>query len=201
MIFDENFEVGSYIKKAWHFALCDVFIYKKLDTSQKAWQFALLFNTKPGHFALRNFSLNFWNGWRGGHIFTYKKYFTLRYIFILKNSALSVPFIYKKSKTLCVTFWCAKNIALRVTILYQKFIVWYWYLSINARTIRSIRSKHKSELLIENWSYSHDKQMVLIHNREGELMEHLGMYHVYMSTMYGYPYYTSSNDFDTDYSI
>ena len=27
--FHENFEFGIYIEKAWHFAVCDVFIYKK----------------------------------------------------------------------------------------------------------------------------------------------------------------------------
>ena len=34
--FHENFEVGNYILKAWSFALCDVFIYKKPDTLQKS---------------------------------------------------------------------------------------------------------------------------------------------------------------------
>ena len=34
-IFYEIFEVGIYIQKAWHFALRDVFIYKKPDTSQR----------------------------------------------------------------------------------------------------------------------------------------------------------------------
>ena len=41
--FHEIFEVGIYIQKAWHFALRDVFIYKKLDTSQKGRQFAIRF--------------------------------------------------------------------------------------------------------------------------------------------------------------
>ena len=41
--FHKNFEVGIYIQKASHFALGDVFIYKKLDTSQKASQFAIRF--------------------------------------------------------------------------------------------------------------------------------------------------------------
>ena len=41
--FHEIFELGIYIQKAWHFALRDVFIYKKLDTSQKARQFAIRF--------------------------------------------------------------------------------------------------------------------------------------------------------------
>ena len=41
--FHEIFEVGIYIQKAWHFALHDVFIYKKLNTSQKARQFAIRF--------------------------------------------------------------------------------------------------------------------------------------------------------------
>ena len=34
--FHEIFEVGIYIKKAWHFALHEVFIYKKQDTSKKS---------------------------------------------------------------------------------------------------------------------------------------------------------------------
>ena len=42
-IFHENFEVGIYIPKAWHFALRDVLIYKKPDNLQKARQFALRF--------------------------------------------------------------------------------------------------------------------------------------------------------------
>ena len=35
-IFHEIFELGIYIQKVSHFALRDVFIFKKLDTSQKA---------------------------------------------------------------------------------------------------------------------------------------------------------------------
>ena len=34
------------------------------------------------------------------------------------------------------------------------------YLTINARTIRSIRSKNKLELFIVNWSYSYDLKRV-----------------------------------------
>ena len=65
--FDEIFEVGIYIQKEWHFALCDVFIYKKLDNSQKARQFEIpLYIQKSGTFALHDFLLNFWNLRRGG---------------------------------------------------------------------------------------------------------------------------------------
>ena len=42
-IFHEIFDVGIYIQKARDFALRDIFIYKKLDTSQKARQFAIRF--------------------------------------------------------------------------------------------------------------------------------------------------------------
>ena len=71
--FHEIFEVGIYIQKAWHFALRDVFMHKKLDTSQKARQFAIRFYIqKSGTFALRDFSLNFWNLRRGGHFFIKK---------------------------------------------------------------------------------------------------------------------------------
>ena len=57
VIFHEIFEVDIYIQKKRHFALLDVFIYKKPDTSQKARQlFALRFYIqKPGHFVLRDF--------------------------------------------------------------------------------------------------------------------------------------------------
>ena len=45
-----------YIQKAQHFALCEVFTYKKPDTSQKARQFALrLYIYKARHFMLYNF--------------------------------------------------------------------------------------------------------------------------------------------------
>ena len=50
--FHEIFEVGIYIQKAWHFALREVFIYKKQDTSEKARQFAIHLYTKIRHFAL-----------------------------------------------------------------------------------------------------------------------------------------------------
>ena len=67
-----------------------------------------------------------------GSIFICKKQCTLRYILYVKNNALSVTF------------------------LYLKFIVYSTdaYL-LNERTIRAIRSKNKSELFIENWSYSY----------------------------------------------
>ena len=58
--FHEIFEVGIYIQKALHFALRAVFIYKKLDTSQKSRQFAIRFYMqKSVTFSLRDFSLNF----------------------------------------------------------------------------------------------------------------------------------------------
>ena len=60
-----------YIQKARHFAksktICDTFLY-----------------TKSGTFALCNFSLNFWNLWRGG-AFIHLKKCTLRENFILKK--------------------------------------------------------------------------------------------------------------------
>ena len=75
--FYETFEVGIYIQKAWHFALGDVYIYKKLDTSQKARQFAEggetfyikktmhfawhFYIEKTMHFALRCFIQKAWH--------------------------------------------------------------------------------------------------------------------------------------------
>ena len=75
-----------YIQKSWHFALRDVFIYKKLDTWQKVRQFVIRFYIeKSGTFALRDFSLNFWNLRRGGGIYW------------IKNDLLCVIFLYRKT--------------------------------------------------------------------------------------------------------
>ena len=52
------FEVGIYIQKLWHFALRDVFISKKLDTSQKARQFAIRFIYK--NLALLRYAIFHW---------------------------------------------------------------------------------------------------------------------------------------------
>ena len=101
--FYENDEVGIYIQKAWHFALCDVFIYKKLDTSQKARQFAIRFYIqKSGTFALRNFSLNFWHLRRGGGIYSFKKKVLCVTFLYWKKMHFSLR-CYIKSLTLCVT--------------------------------------------------------------------------------------------------
>ena len=68
--FREIFEVGIYIQTVWHFALRDVFIYKNLDTSQKARQFVIRFYMqKSGTFALHDFSLNFLKFAEGGGTF------------------------------------------------------------------------------------------------------------------------------------
>ena len=56
--FHEIFEVGICIQKAWHFALRDVFIYKNLDTSQKARQFAIRFIYKNP--ALLRYAIFYW---------------------------------------------------------------------------------------------------------------------------------------------
>ena len=108
--FHENPEVGIFIQKAWHFVLCDVFIYKNPDTSQKSRQFALHFYIqKVGHFALRDFSCNFWFWRKGGEgviwktnalciTFLYAKTVQMRYIFIYKNpNTLRYIFICKKT--------------------------------------------------------------------------------------------------------
>ena len=58
-IFHEIFEVGIYIQKAWHFALLDVYIYKKLDTSQKARQFAIRFYIQNPALCVTRFFIEF----------------------------------------------------------------------------------------------------------------------------------------------
>ena len=122
-IFYENVEVLIYIQKEWHFALHDVFIYKKPDTSQKATKFALHFlYTKIRTLCDTQFSIEFLKLEEGG-TFLYAKNNTLCVTFsYAKSNALCVTF-YTKSLTLCVTFLYPKINALCVTFLYLKFIV------------------------------------------------------------------------------
>ena len=99
--FHEIFEVGMYIQKAWHFALRDIFIYKKLGTSQKARQFAIRFYIqKSGSFALRNFSLNFWNLRRGGGILLKKIMYFALHFYIEKQFTLRYVAMYKEPDTM-----------------------------------------------------------------------------------------------------
>ena len=128
-----QFPLSFYIQNAWHFTLRNfswlllrlAFIYKNHDTLcyvaflyTKAWYFTkgkkielLFYIQKFGHFALRNFPLNFWNWRMGGnyirkkqctlnYIFICKKQYTLRYVFRCKNTdTLRFIFIYKKQCT------------------------------------------------------------------------------------------------------
>ena len=101
-IFHENFEVNIYTQKAWHFALCDIIIYKKRDTSQKARQFVLSFYIKKSTLRYTIFHGIFEIGGGRGEFYM-KKQYTLRYILYAKN-ALCVTFLYTKIWTLCVTY-------------------------------------------------------------------------------------------------
>ena len=95
-----------YIQKAGHFAksktICVAFLY-----------------TKSGHFALRDFSLNFWN-WRRWGEFLYSKFNALYmpYIFIwLKQFTLLYVFMYKKPDTLRYIFISNKQCTLRYVFI------------------------------------------------------------------------------------
>ena len=72
-MFHEIFEVCIYIQKAWHFVLCEVFIYKKLDTSQTARQFTLRFyKQNPDTLRYAIFHWIFEIGGGGGHFYMQK---------------------------------------------------------------------------------------------------------------------------------
>ena len=94
------------LKKAWHFALRDVFIYKKLDTFQKARQFLLRFYIQKPY------------TWHYGNIMNflklaliYKKHDTLRYVTFLctkarhftKSKTIWDTLLYTKIRHFCVT--------------------------------------------------------------------------------------------------
>ena len=108
-----------YIQKAWHFLLCDVFIYKTPETSKKTILFALSFlYAKSLTLSVTQFLIEFLK-WleEGGHFFIKKTmHFALH--FYMKKNSLSVKFLYTKSETLCVTFLYEKTIhfALRLYI-------------------------------------------------------------------------------------
>ena len=136
----------SYVKKSK--TLLSIFIYKNPDTLQKARQFALRFFIckKPDTLRHASFSWNFWNFWRGRGIFNNKK------------NALSLTFLCTKSQTLSVTFLYAKTVHFLLrSYIYNLSYSLYWYLIINTRTIRAIKSINKFEVFIENLSYSCDK--------------------------------------------
>ena len=153
----------QYIQEAWHFALQDVFIYKKEDTLRYpifheifevgiytksmtlcvTWRFCIqkdghfaksktIFVTfyiqKYGHFALPDFSWNFWNWWKGGgYFYMKKKHFALSF-YMQKTMHFSLRFYSQKSLTLCVTFLYKKNNALCVTTMSGKLDAtsWHW---------------------------------------------------------------------------
>ena len=102
-----------YIQKARHFSksktICVAFLY-----------------TKSRHFALRDFSLNFWNLRRWGGGFIFKMQCTMRYIFILvKQYTLRYVFIYKNPDTLRYIFICKKQYTLRYVFISKIYRIVY----------------------------------------------------------------------------
>ena len=94
--FCENFEVGIYIQKSWHFALPDIFIYKKRDTSQKSRQFALRFyiqNLDTLRYAISHWTFEIGGG--GGN-------------FLYLKNALYVIFLYVKTIHFALHFYIQK---------------------------------------------------------------------------------------------
>ena len=89
------------MQKSWHFALRDVFIYKKLDTSQKGRQFAIRFYIqKSGTCALHDFSLNFWSLRRGWDIYELKKMYFAWHFYIEKQWTLRYVAIHREPDTM-----------------------------------------------------------------------------------------------------
>ena len=133
-----QFPLSFYIQKSGHFTLRNFpwkfcgshlctksmilcvtwsFMYKNPNILQKARQFALCFYIQTSrHFALCNFSLNFWNWLRGGGTFLYGKtrhftehfyikitmYFALR--IDIKNPYTLGYIFFEKQCTLCYIF-------------------------------------------------------------------------------------------------
>ena len=94
--FGEIFEVGILIQKAWHFVLCDVFIYTNPETSKKARQFALRFDTKVWTLCFMPFLIKFYKFKEGGGI------------------------LYAKNNSLCVTSFIQKALHYTLHFYTQK---------------------------------------------------------------------------------
>ena len=87
------------------------FIWKNPHTSQKERQFALRFTYRYAkNFALRNFSLNIWNWWRGGEIFILKKkHFALQLYLQKKITSTKCGTITNSHPVLLwIVYWCDK---------------------------------------------------------------------------------------------
>ena len=134
-----------------------MFTYKYIrrETFQKArWSPLRSYSQKAMHFTLNDISWIFENG-----IYIYTKImpFALGEVFKYKIQTLRKKqdnsrsiCLYTKIMTLCVTFIYIYNFSYSIL----------WYLTMNVRTIRAIRSINRFEPFIESWSYSYDKSMI-----------------------------------------
>ena len=133
-----QFPSRFYIQKAIHFTLRDFswnfwswHLYTKSMTLCVTWRFYIkkaryfaksktvcdtFYIQKSGTFALRDFSLNFWNLRRGG-AFIYQK-----------NNVLCVTFLYCKNNALCVALLCKKGLTLCFTFEYPKKYIFLYVL-------------------------------------------------------------------------
>ena len=81
----ENFEVGIYVQKLWHFALRGVFIKKSRHFAKSKTICVTFLFSKIRTLCITRFSYNFWNRPRGGGHFYMQKQCTLRYISVSKK--------------------------------------------------------------------------------------------------------------------
>ena len=104
-IFHENFEVGIYIQKAWHFAFCGFFYTKSLTLYKKQDNLRYVFilkNPDNLYYAIFHWIFVIDGEWGGVficknkctlcYVFRYKKPDTLRYIFIWKKMHFALRF-------------------------------------------------------------------------------------------------------------
>ena len=108
-----------YIPKVWHFALRDVFIYKKPDTSKKQDNLRYVFMYKKPEtlrYAIFMELLKLAEG--RGHFYEQKTMHFVLNFYVQEAMHFPLGFLYTKSETLCVTFPYARNNAICVTFLY-----------------------------------------------------------------------------------
>ena len=105
------FEVGIYIQKPQDFALCDVYIYNTLDTSQKERLFVLRFiykNTDTLRYTIFHWFFEIGGGGGGGGDFMCKK------------KALCVTLLYAKTLHFSLRFYLQKSDTLRYIFKLKK---------------------------------------------------------------------------------
>ena len=124
LFFMKFLKLAFIYKKAWHFALRDVFIYKNPDTSQKAQQFALCFyiqNPDTLRYAIFHWIFEICGG--GGHFYFQKTIHFALHFYIQQIMNFALRFIYTICDTMRYIFIFKKRCTFRYVYIYIIYLI------------------------------------------------------------------------------